>query len=184
MQRTLTTRGQLRDNPCVSMLPTWWITSVSGSTQSNEPWITKNVLPTAHSHVHNRIEQSMDQSSWSPWRFISVSSSVVTKLFRTLPTSTICHTSCILINGVNPARRAAISGAGEWMRMERVMTVHKLSAGDGYAYYTSEVASGDELRAGTGSWGITTPSRACLRGSGSDIPSSFWGSPVRSPKRR
>ncbi|WP_105030364.1 MobF family relaxase [Arthrobacter ruber] len=28
------------------------------------------------------------------------------------------------------------------------MTVHKLSAGDGYAYYTSEVASGDELRAG------------------------------------
>ncbi|RJT76972.1 conjugal transfer protein TraA [Arthrobacter cheniae] len=28
------------------------------------------------------------------------------------------------------------------------MTVHKLSAGDGYAYYTSEVASADELRAG------------------------------------
>ncbi|WP_197493175.1 MobF family relaxase [Kocuria sp. ICS0012] len=28
-----------------------------------------------------------------------------------------------------------------------VMTVHKLSAGDGYAYYTSEVASADELRA-------------------------------------
>ncbi|OUM44626.1 MobF family relaxase [Arthrobacter sedimenti] len=28
------------------------------------------------------------------------------------------------------------------------MTVHKLSAGDGYTYYTSEVASGDELRAG------------------------------------
>lgn len=27
------------------------------------------------------------------------------------------------------------------------MTVHKLSAGDGYAYYTSEVASADELRA-------------------------------------
>lgn len=26
------------------------------------------------------------------------------------------------------------------------MTVHKLSAGDGYAYYTQEVASGDELR--------------------------------------
>lgn len=29
-----------------------------------------------------------------------------------------------------------------------VMTVHKLSAGDGYTYYTREVASGDELRAG------------------------------------
>ncbi|WP_049830334.1 MobF family relaxase [Arthrobacter sp. RIT-PI-e] len=29
-----------------------------------------------------------------------------------------------------------------------MMTVHKLSAGDGYAYYTSEVASADELRAG------------------------------------
>ncbi|MGQ1799122.1 MobF family relaxase [Kocuria oceani] len=28
------------------------------------------------------------------------------------------------------------------------MTVHKLSAGDGYAYYTSEVASADELRSG------------------------------------
>ena len=28
-----------------------------------------------------------------------------------------------------------------------VMTLHKLSAGDGYAYYTSEVASADELRA-------------------------------------
>ncbi|WP_104181956.1 MobF family relaxase [Arthrobacter sp. B0490] len=28
------------------------------------------------------------------------------------------------------------------------MTVHKLSAGDGYTYYTSEVASGDELRVG------------------------------------
>ncbi|MFB0840482.1 MobF family relaxase [Arthrobacter sp. E44] len=28
------------------------------------------------------------------------------------------------------------------------MTVHKLSAGDGYTYYTREVASGDELRAG------------------------------------
>lgn len=28
------------------------------------------------------------------------------------------------------------------------MTVHKLSAGDGYAYYTNEVASADELRAG------------------------------------
>lgn len=28
-----------------------------------------------------------------------------------------------------------------------VMTVHKLSAGDGYTYYTREVASGDELRA-------------------------------------
>lgn len=28
----------------------------------------------------------------------------------------------------------------------RMMTVHKLSAGDGYAYYTQEVASGDELR--------------------------------------
>lgn len=27
------------------------------------------------------------------------------------------------------------------------MTVHKLSAGDGYTYYTREVASGDELRA-------------------------------------
>ena len=29
-----------------------------------------------------------------------------------------------------------------------MMTVHKLSAGDGYAYYTSEVASADELRSG------------------------------------
>ncbi|WP_181038674.1 relaxase domain-containing protein, partial [Arthrobacter sp. ZGTC131] len=29
-----------------------------------------------------------------------------------------------------------------------MMTVHELSAGDGYAYYTSEVASADELRAG------------------------------------
>lgn len=29
-----------------------------------------------------------------------------------------------------------------------VMTVHKLSAGDGYTYYTSEVASADELRSG------------------------------------
>ncbi|TYC96856.1 relaxase domain-containing protein [Arthrobacter echini] len=29
-----------------------------------------------------------------------------------------------------------------------MMTVHKLSAGDGYTYYTSEVASADELRAG------------------------------------
>ncbi|MBG6185416.1 conjugative relaxase-like TrwC/TraI family protein [Arthrobacter sp. CAN_A214] len=29
-----------------------------------------------------------------------------------------------------------------------MMTVHKLSAGDGYAYYTSEVASADELRTG------------------------------------
>ena len=28
------------------------------------------------------------------------------------------------------------------------MTLHKLSAGDGYAYYTSEVASADELRSG------------------------------------
>ena len=28
-----------------------------------------------------------------------------------------------------------------------VMTVHKLSAGDGYKYYTHEVASGDALRA-------------------------------------
>ncbi|MGC0239516.1 relaxase domain-containing protein [Arthrobacter sp. SD76] len=28
------------------------------------------------------------------------------------------------------------------------MTVHKLSAGDGYTYYTREVASGDELRSG------------------------------------
>ena len=27
-----------------------------------------------------------------------------------------------------------------------MMTVHKLSAGDGYTYYTREVASGDELR--------------------------------------
>jgi conjugative relaxase-like TrwC/TraI family protein len=33
-------------------------------------------------------------------------------------------------------------------RLASVMTVHKLSAGDGYTYYTREVASGDELRAG------------------------------------
>jgi conjugative relaxase-like TrwC/TraI family protein len=33
------------------------------------------------------------------------------------------------------------------------MTVHKLSAGDGYTYYTREVASGDELRAGDRSLG-------------------------------
>ena len=29
-----------------------------------------------------------------------------------------------------------------------MMTVHKLSAGGGYTYYTREVATGDELRAG------------------------------------
>ncbi|HBV09659.1 MAG TPA: hypothetical protein DEB66_06320 [Micrococcaceae bacterium] len=29
-----------------------------------------------------------------------------------------------------------------------MMTLHKLSAGDGYQYYTREVASADELRAG------------------------------------
>jgi conjugative relaxase-like TrwC/TraI family protein len=36
----------------------------------------------------------------------------------------------------------------EHVQIACVMTVHKLSAGDGYAYYTSEVASADELRAG------------------------------------
>jgi conjugative relaxase-like TrwC/TraI family protein len=34
-----------------------------------------------------------------------------------------------------------------------MMTVHKLSAGDGYTYYTREVASADELRAGDRSLG-------------------------------
>ncbi|MDP9890014.1 conjugative relaxase-like TrwC/TraI family protein [Arthrobacter oryzae] len=34
-----------------------------------------------------------------------------------------------------------------------MMTVHKLSAGDGYTYYTREVATGDELRAGNRSLG-------------------------------
>lgn len=33
-----------------------------GSTQSNDPWITKNVLPTAHSHVQNRIKKLMARS--------------------------------------------------------------------------------------------------------------------------
>ncbi|MUK03018.1 relaxase domain-containing protein [Vibrio cholerae] len=82
----------------------------------------------------------MDQSYWFPRRFIWVSSSVVTMRFRTPPTSTICHTSCTHVSEVDnrvPAREN-----------RAVMTVHKLSAGDGYAYYTSEVASGDELRAG------------------------------------
>jgi conjugative relaxase-like TrwC/TraI family protein len=90
----------------------------------------------------------MDQSYWFPRRFIWVSSSVVTMRLRTPPTSTICHTSCILISEVTIARRAAGTAGGEVGEDERVMTVHKLSAGDGYAYYTSEVASADELRAG------------------------------------
>ncbi len=82
----------------------------------------------------------MDQSYWFPRRFIWVSSSVVTMRFRTPPTKTICHTSCTYVSEVDnrvPAREN-----------RAVMTVHKLSAGDGYAYYTSEVASADELRAG------------------------------------
>ncbi len=82
----------------------------------------------------------MDRSYWFPWRFIWVSSSVVTMRFRTLPTSTICHTSCTHVSEVDNRVPAPENRA--------VMTVHKLSAGDGYAYYTSEVASGDELRAG------------------------------------
>ncbi len=49
----------------------------------------------------------MDQSYWFPGRSISVSSSVVTMRFCTPPTSTICHTSCILISEVDkrPAAR-------------------------------------------------------------------------------
>ena len=47
-----------------------------------------------------------------------------------------------------------------------MMTVHKLSAGDGYTYYTREVASGDELRTRTVHWGITTPWTATRQASG------------------
>jgi conjugative relaxase-like TrwC/TraI family protein len=72
--------------------------------------------------------------------FHRISSSVVTSRFQPVPTTTICHTSCILISEVD--RAAVLSENGP------VMTVHKLSAGDGYAYYTSEVASADELRSG------------------------------------
>lgn len=31
-------------------------TTLVGSTQSNDPWITKNALPTAQSHVQNRTK--------------------------------------------------------------------------------------------------------------------------------
>ena len=42
---------------------------------------------------------------------------------------------------------ASLINEVEHVQIRGVMTVHKLSAGDGYAYYTSEVASADELRA-------------------------------------
>lgn len=52
----------------------------------------------------------------------------------------IGHTSCTVVTEVDKQSKRRENGG--------VMTVHKLSAGDGYSYYTSEVASGDELRAG------------------------------------
>lgn len=65
----------------------------------------------------------MDQSYWPPRRFIWVSSSVVTMRFRTPPASTICHTSCIMMNEVetNFARSgvAARLGPRKWVRMGR-----------------------------------------------------------------
>ena len=70
-------------------------TSVSDSTQSNEPWITvKRVTHRPFSCAQSH-RGSMDRTCWFPGRFISVPPSVVTQRFRTLPTTTICHTSCI-----------------------------------------------------------------------------------------
>ena len=68
-------------------------------------------------------------------------------------------------------------------RIGAMMSLHVLSAGTGYLYYTQETASGDELRAGTANWATTTP-EASRRASGSDAELRPWASPGTSPKRR
>jgi len=55
------------------------------------------------------------------------------------------------------------------------MTVHKLSAGDGYAYYTSEVASADELRAGGRELGDYYTVEGMPPGQWSDTPEQLLG---------
>ncbi len=67
----------------------------SGSTQSNDPWITKSVLPTAHSHVQNRIKDLMARS----YRFSFCSLGYLLRRvhrFHGTKTAKICHTSCII----------------------------------------------------------------------------------------
>jgi len=94
------------------------------------------MLPTAHSHVQNRIKLLMARSYPFSFRSIEPRSQATISQFHRPKKSNICHTSCIIDMW---GRFAGMLGF--------VMTVHKLSAGDGYTYYTREVASGDELRA-------------------------------------
>jgi len=56
------TPGQLREGHLSLRCPPVDKPFRSGSTQSNAPWITKSVLPTAHSHVQNRIKTLMARS--------------------------------------------------------------------------------------------------------------------------
>ena len=51
---------------------------------------------------------------------------------------------------LNPAR----VGGGGWRDSRGVMTVHKLTAGDGYTYLTRQVAAHDATTRGFGDSGV------------------------------
>lgn len=75
-----------------------------GCTQLNTPWITKSVLPTAHSRVHNRINTVDGQARHDAvhsflvprMNSIATGSPRLLLLRRTRQATMLCHTSCIL----------------------------------------------------------------------------------------